>query len=235
MSLMVNVDAWQELWNETSVHGAALGTALNVADPTIWSRWLIMFSLGLMTTAVWSAVDAAWLGGGGDEEHAAWRSAFAWKLYTLGLVVFGAAGFWYMKLIGSIGEENIFGGQMMALPVLTGLLPVVVWGVLFLKGMSPAPFTKLFALALGLVQFVLLAVNAIVRQYVQNIQLREYMQGWGERVQWSPLILFLIIFVAGVALIVWMLAVAAKPYQPPAESDEDDEFEGPEAGLATGQ
>ena len=232
MSLMVNVDAWQQLWNNTSFHGAALGTALNTGDPSIWPRWLMMFSLGLMTTAVWSAVDSAWLGGGTEEEHAAWRPAFAWKLYSLGVAGFGVAGIWYLWLNRAAGRENIFTGPTMALPVLTALLPVVLWAVMLIKGRGSAPFDKFFALALGLGQFVLLAVTAIGRQFVQNMELREHMQGWSERVEWSPLILFLIIFVAGAALIVWMLALAAKPFEPPTEPAREPNAPAPdEAGI----
>ena len=40
-------------------HGRrALGTALNMGDPTLWPRWLLMFGLALGTTAVWLVFDA---------------------------------------------------------------------------------------------------------------------------------------------------------------------------------
>ena len=210
MSLMVNVEAWRGLWNDTSVDGAALGTALNTADPTIWPRWLMVFSLGLMTTAVWSAVDAAWLGGGADKKHAAWRPGFAWKLYTAGLVGFGAGGAGYLLLAKEANNQDVFTGLAMALPGLTIVLPIVLWGLLVVKGRSGEPFSRTLALLLGLGQFGVLALNAISRQYAQNFELREYMQGWGESVQWSPLIAFLVVFVAGVALVVWMIAQAVK-------------------------
>ena len=50
MSLMENVKAWPDLWQQHSFHGAALGTALNLADPRLWPRWLLMFGLALTTT-----------------------------------------------------------------------------------------------------------------------------------------------------------------------------------------
>ena len=53
--------AWPELWKAHSTAGAALGTALNVGDPTLWPRWLLMFGLALGTTAVWVLVDTFWL------------------------------------------------------------------------------------------------------------------------------------------------------------------------------
>ena len=60
---MDHVARWPELWRQHSTAGAAWGTALNVGDPTLWPRWLLMFGLALGTTAVWLAVDAFWLAG----------------------------------------------------------------------------------------------------------------------------------------------------------------------------
>ena len=63
MSLMGHVGHWGELWSDNSVGGAALGTALNIGDATLWPRWLLMFGLALQTTAVWLLVDVEWLDG----------------------------------------------------------------------------------------------------------------------------------------------------------------------------
>jgi hypothetical protein len=63
LSLMDHVGRWPELWRNHSEAGAALGTALNVGDATLWPRWLLMFGLALGTTAVWVVFDAEWLGG----------------------------------------------------------------------------------------------------------------------------------------------------------------------------
>lgn len=62
-SLMDHVDRWPELWKANSLAGAALGTALNLGDATLWPRWLLMLGLALQTTAVWLLFDAEWLGG----------------------------------------------------------------------------------------------------------------------------------------------------------------------------
>ena len=49
LSLMDHVDRWEEIWSKHNVAGAALGTGLNVGDPTLWPRWLLMFGLALGT------------------------------------------------------------------------------------------------------------------------------------------------------------------------------------------
>ena len=73
LSLMDHVERWPELWKTAQHGGAALGTALNVGDPTLWPRWLLMFGLALGTTAVWLLVDAFWLAGKtADEAYRQW-------------------------------------------------------------------------------------------------------------------------------------------------------------------
>ncbi|WP_205006265.1 hypothetical protein, partial [Escherichia coli] len=41
-SLLTNLNAWPKIWQSTSVAGAPLGTALNLSDPTLLPRWLMM-------------------------------------------------------------------------------------------------------------------------------------------------------------------------------------------------
>ncbi len=79
------------------------------------------------------------------------------------------------------------------------------------------------ASVIALAQFGAVAVNAVSRQVVQNLNLK----GFGDRevfdvlaqpvrVEWSPLILFLVLFVAGLGVIGWMIAQAAKAPAEPA-------------------
>ena len=97
LSLMDHVERWPELWKDHSMAGAALGTALNVGDPTLWPRWLLMFGLALGTTAVWLLVDAFCLGRqDADEAYRQWALGFARKLYTVGMIWAAAAGTWYV-------------------------------------------------------------------------------------------------------------------------------------------
>ncbi len=72
MSTIENGSGWPALWLEHGFHGATYGTALNVADPRLWPRWLLMFGLALTTTAAWSAIDSAWLAGREPPEYRAW-------------------------------------------------------------------------------------------------------------------------------------------------------------------
>ena len=61
-------------------------------------------------------------------------------------------------------------------------------------------------------QFGVLGINAVSRQAVEDAQLLPYynLVKQPEEVQWSPLLLFVIIFVLGLLVVAWMIAQVAK-------------------------
>ncbi len=206
-SLMANVEAWGHLWRATSVGGAPLGFALNVADPSLWPRWLMMFGLALTTTAAWSLVDAAWFARHESEEYRRWVPGFAVKVYTTGLVWFALMGSWYV--FGTWSErvrETMLGGNLAALTFTTGAIIGLPWLVI-LATRNAMP-SRITATLIGLLQFVVLAINATSRQIVQLLELRPALDVMAQPVdvKWSPLLLFLAVFVAGLGVIGWMVA-----------------------------
>jgi hypothetical protein len=210
-SLMANVENWRELWSSTNVGGAALGTALNTSDPALWPRWPLMFSLALMTTAAWSVLDAAWFGSQTDGEYKAWVSAFAWKLYLGGVVAFAAVGSWYA--FGTWPKEIrelMFQGPLLVLTLITATLPALPLLILFGKRVGGASAARAAALWIMVAQVAVLATNAVSRQVVQIAKLQDYLQGWGEATQWSPLVVFLLVFVLGAGIVAWMLVQAVR-------------------------
>jgi hypothetical protein len=66
------------------------------------------------------------------------------------------------------------------------------------------------ALATGFAQFGVVGLNAISRQLVQNLELAPYLNLMDEPVhtQWSSLIPFLVFFLVGVGVLVWMVMQA---------------------------
>ncbi|MBN1395011.1 MAG: hypothetical protein JW959_08305 [Pirellulales bacterium] len=217
MSLMGHVDRWVELWSDNSVAGAASGTALNIGDATLWPRWLLMFGLALQTTAAWLLFDAEWLGGMAavpaaakqlDDNYRRWAWGFAKKLYTVGLIWFAAAGSWYV--FGSWTpelRESMFAWPLVLLAVLPAIAPGLSWLLVCFGGR-----TKAIALLAFLAQFCVLAVNALSRQFVQNLNLKPYWDVYSlpEDIQWGPLAMFLIVFVIGLGVIGWMVAQIRK-------------------------
>jgi hypothetical protein len=203
-SLMVNVRGWTDLWRATSVGGAVTGTALNLADPTLWPRWLMMFGLALTTTAVYIVVDTAFFAGRESIEYRQWASGFAPILYTLGLIVFAIMGSWYI-FIALAPDARQFMLSQLALTTLTAVAPGLPWLLLVAQRKQGS---QTLAWVTGLAQFGVLALNAISRQALQNFDVLRYVDITAEpvKMQWSPLILFLVLFVAGLSVVAWMVS-----------------------------
>jgi hypothetical protein len=213
LSLTTNVRAWEDLLERHSMGGAATGTALNVADPTLWPRWLLMFGLALVTTAAWTAVDTAWLAVQEDEAYKRWAQKFALRLAIAGAIWSTVAGTWYV--FGTWAPEvhsEMFSFPLIFLTLLTGASPWAAPALLWL-GRRKA-LTRAAAAAVGGAQVGVLAVNAISRQFVQNFELRRLFQpGVSHQpvtTDWGPMVMFLVVFVAGVGVLVWLFAQLAK-------------------------
>lgn len=218
LSLTTNVRAWPELWTQHSVGGAATGTGLNVADPTLWPRWLLMFGLALMTTAAWTVVDAAWLAAKETAEYRRWAAAWAAKLVTVGLIVVVGAGAWYA--FGTWRSE--VRDVMFALPgvflfAITAASPGLVW--LLIVYNRNQEVGRAAATLVGLAQVGVLALNAIGRQVAQNVELKPFLDVANQptATQWGPMVLFLVSFVIGVLVIAWMVAQIFTARRPDAE------------------
>ncbi len=228
MSLTTNAAAWPDLLDRHSVAGAATGTALNVADPSLWPRWLLMLGLALLTTAAWTVLDAVWLAGKEGGAYQRWAQSWALRLALAGAVWSTVTGAWY--LFGT-WRPTVF-KEMFAFPavILTVLTAVSCWGpgALLWATRRKALNWTLAGSVVGL-QAGVLALNAISRQIVQNIELRDVFQpsvaAQPTAPDWGPMALFLIVFLAGVGVLIWLFAQLAKagpepsldgPAEPPA-------------------
>jgi len=205
-SLMANVEAWPSLWQSTSIAGAPLGTALNIADATLWPRWLMMFGLALTTLGAYVVVDTGFFAGKEPAEYRQWAVRFALRVYTAGIIWFAVTGSWYV--FGTWTAElrqAMFGGPRLILTLLTMLGPGLPWLLIVAQRRGT---TRLLAFLVGLSQFGVLGLNAVSRQVVQNIELAKYLDVTAGQVnlQWSPLILFLVLFVGGLGVVAWMVS-----------------------------
>ena len=204
-TLMTNLRVWPTLWQNTSVAGAPLGIALNTSDPTLLPRWLMMFGLALTTVAAYTVFDAGVFAARESVQYRAWAAGFALKLSTIGLIWFAVMGSWYaFGTWPADAREQMFSMPLMILTGLTALGPGLPWLLILLQRRQ---ITRTLAILTGLVQFGVLGLNAVSRQVLQNIELSEFLDVTAEPVnlQLSPLIVFLVLFVAGLGVVAWMI------------------------------
>lgn len=103
------------------------------------------------------------------------------------------------------------------LTLVTAVATGAVWQLLWrIRSMGPS---KGLALGVAIGQVGVVALNAVSRQLVQNVGLAPYLDVASEAVdiQWGPMILFLVLFVIGVGVIVWMLRRAVVENERQAE------------------
>jgi len=204
-TLMTNLRVWPTLWQNTSVAGAPLGIALNTSDPTLLPRWLMMFGLALTTVAAYTVFDAGVFAARESVQYRAWAAGFALKLSTIGLIWFAVMGSWYaFGTWPADAREQMFSMPLMILTGLTALGPGLPWLLILLQRRQ---ITRTLATLTGLAQFGVLGLNAVSRQIVQNIELSKFLDVTAEPVnlQLSPLIVFLVLFVAGLGVVAWMI------------------------------
>lgn len=210
-SLMTNISDWIHIFERTNVSGAVTGTSLNTADPTLVPRWLMMFGLAITTTAVFIAFDAVFFKRKDtSEDYRRWAARFVFLLYLVGLIWFVAMGTWYMYhlLERGIVLEAVRHPFMNFIFNLTAVSPGAVLIVLYTmrKGLKQ----RIVILA-AILQVVVLSLNAVSRQWMQNFEVFRYedVSKLPVNIQWSPMIVFLILFVIGLAVVGWMIAKIA--------------------------
>ncbi len=230
MSLTARPEAWPALWARHQVAGAATGTALNVADPTLWPRWLMMLGLALETTAAWCVADAYWLARQETDEYRRYAERLARGLALAGAAATTIFGLWYMAFWSPEVRSAMFAFPLVLLTLATGAvcwLPVAVLAAGQVRG-----FDRVMAGGVAGSQLAVLALNAISRQVVQNIELRHLFQpgvsAQPVATQWDSLALFLAALAFGAGVIAWILvqlfragpaAVSSGASCPPSDSE----------------
>jgi hypothetical protein len=218
-SLMDNVERWLGLWNDHQQGGAALGTALNVGDATLWPRWLLMFGLAQTTTAVWVLVDMAVFYKKASEAYKAWAWSFAKKLYTHGMIWAALAGTWYVFWTWTPELRSfMFSWPTVVLTVLTSVATGLPWLMIVTERRCPAKLPLVIGIFLA--QIGVMAINGVSRQVVQNVNIDLSVNakaagsysilGQESMTQWGAMAMFLIVFVLGVAVLGWMIRQVVK-------------------------
>jgi hypothetical protein len=216
-SLMDHIERWFGLWHDNQVAGAATGVALNVGDPSLWPRWLMMFGLAQTTTAVWVLFDMAVFYKGASDEYKTWAWRFAKKLYTHGMIWAALAGTWYVFGTWSRDLQSfMFSWPTIVLTVATAVATGLPWLMIVMEKKCPAKLSLVIGIFLA--QVGVMAINGVSRQVVQNVNIDHYITAQGAKsvldqqaaTQIGPLAMFLIVFVIGVGVLGWMIRQVVK-------------------------
>jgi hypothetical protein len=94
----------------------------------------------------------------------------------------------------------------------TAAVPALPWLLLLVARRRQGEISRGWASLVGLAQFGVLGINAASRQVVQHLEIRPYYDIVRQPtdVQWSPLVIFLIIFLLGLGLVAWMIQQVRK-------------------------
>jgi len=203
-NLMADVGAWPQLYESTSVGGAPLGIAM-YGGMHAGVRFVMAFGLAFVVLSTYLFLDAKALAGRESAEYRSWAGGAARNVALIGLLLFAVGGFPYIFVSTSEAIRTaLFSPPHIVFTVLAMALPVVAAALVVAGGRAGLGLAWLTAF----VMFLAVGANAIVRQEVQNLRLAEYVNFAAEPVntQLSPLILFLVLFVAGLGVLAWMVA-----------------------------
>ncbi len=144
-----------------------------------------------------------------QSEYQQWLSRFAFCIQGFGLAIAGASlWFYYYKILTpDMPNMNfLFTTKLRFLPMAV-LAVLAFFLVIALLGWVKKIRGRALALSLFGADLILVSLWAVTRQLIQNAQIKDYFDvaRSPQQIEWSPLIVFLILFVVGAFLIYWML------------------------------
>jgi hypothetical protein len=191
MTSAANPQEWPTLFTRWNLGGATYGLHLFV-DLEVILRFLMVVGMAFGTLAAYLALDAEYFTRDTDYKNAA-RSLV--PIYLLGTIIYAAASGIYapsvmQKLPGF--WSGAAGGAMIA----GALLALAYWK-------NP---TRIKALVLVAAHLIVLAANAIARQWVQFTELRKWFDPshMPVRPEWGSFIVFLTCLIAAIAILAWI-------------------------------
>lgn len=205
-TLLVNKKEWMRIYFETNVGGAVHGFALNLNDPTLFPRWLFVIGLSLMTTAVYLIIDSVFFAKRESESYKTNAVKFAFNLFSIGIIWSGITGAWYIfstmnhEVLEAIKSDSL----VTLLFIVTSVSVFFPWLIILIRKRS---FSNRTAILLAILQFLVLTLNALSRQWVQDFEVAKIVDIHRETIaiQWSSMIPFLVIFILGAGVLFWMI------------------------------
>ena len=222
LTLMVSsTQQWSKMASQTGYYGAVLGTANNFSAPVMWMRFVTMFGLGLITAGVWAAFDAHFLMRSNapdvPENYRQWTTTLALLMTFIGAAILTSTE--YVVKTGADPATQIYPASSTVYPyfgtvLFSSLMTFMVLLMAKVQAITLKAGSALLVAIAAVLQFLTLAVFGALRQEGQNNGIVAF-QGTSvstlpEAVQWDTLIAFVVIFLLGVGVIVWMVAQCVK-------------------------
>ena len=213
MTLMLRPEVWRDMYS-----ASAAGRFLPPADPTLEPRWLMMLAGGLFIAGLW----LVYLGGRSTfvEEQKKYMAALGGRLAGVFGVIYLLAGVWAASVqpqAVTVGLANGFPGhQFYKFATVAGYGWMALVAVAILLG-AVAGFGKITAGWLGwagvLVAVLIEIMFTVYRDCVRDLTLlNKGYDVWDRAVvtNWSVVVLFLVLFVAGLGVVGWLVSVVAR-------------------------
>jgi len=201
MSFAVSPQSWGTVFLATAETGAVDGLFLNFGSESLIRFFLILgIAFGTLSSFLGLTAECSKR----KSDYQAEARPLVAPLYFLGLCIFGIAGIIYS---GGLRNE----------------LPDPLW--LFAAGAMPAGFVAALsyhkrptlnrAIALTLLQGVVIAINAMARQSVQNRMLERFTKSSSvpAREDWESLWLFVVVFIIVLASLGWLVRLVLRSGQ----------------------
>ncbi|HBT76433.1 MAG TPA: hypothetical protein DEB39_05795 [Planctomycetaceae bacterium] len=205
LTLIAHPERWALIFEKTQIAGAVTGLGNNMRDPTFPWRLATLFSLALITVALWALVDACVLAEGTRDENRPYRR---WAIRFATCFTFLAAAL-LSGIEGAIKNGFPWSDDLARDYPCFGYVPLlaVVLFVLLLFVWIKGDYGARMLSAVVLIYTSLLAVFGIIRQWGQHETLTAVagLTDLTENVQWEPVLMFLITFVGGVLCITWII------------------------------
>jgi hypothetical protein len=206
MTLMLRPEAWQSMYSASS-----LGTHLPLGDPTTLPRFFFVLVSGFVTAGLWliylggrktfSEVDGRFLSGLGGRIAAA-----------AAIVQIGAAIAVYRTqpamVQAALHSHLLYRVSGLGWFVLTAVLLLFAWFAAFARPIST--LTSWVAVLIGVVP---IALMTIYRDGIRDLSLlSKGYDVWARTVvtNWSVVGIFLVVFIAGLAVVGWLISVVAR-------------------------
>ena len=197
MTLMLRPEAWERYFASPG------GTLLNLSDPTLIPRYLHFMvasvAVGGLFVALWAAKTAQ-----PSTEQREQRINRGMQWFTYATLAQMIIGIWFLIVLKREAMLQFMGGD----PLATALLVLGIGGavLLLLLGFQRRPVPAAVALV------ATISIMAVMRDFVRAAYLEPYFTLSDLRLdpEYSPLVLFLLVFVARMAIVVYLLRLAAK-------------------------